>query len=146
MAWRLPEKISDNKIRNSPDVHTNSEFKEEAFIRTDGDFKTSTIFNINSRTKSLIKNNAQMSSTSCNFRNSNLNAMSVELQRNGFKDVRYKYVKPKASLNYKSSQINNIFSHEKLEPDFNFKTNQINFDPLKGLKNTNKIIIAQALK
>ena len=143
----LPEKISDNKIINSVEGFTNSEFKEEAFIKTEDDIKSKSVFNNKSRTKSSIKNHTQMSSTAYNFRNSNLFAMSVELQRNGFKDVRYKYIKPKDTLNiYKSSQINNIFSHEKLEPDFNFKTTQINFDPLKGLKNTNKIIIAQALK
>ena len=36
----LPEKISDKKIPNSVEGFTNSEFKEDAYIKTEDDIKS----------------------------------------------------------------------------------------------------------
>lgn len=124
---------------------------EENSIKIENDIKSKTFYNNNnniiSRTKVNFDKNTQMNSTNYNSKSSRTQQMQNHVSeniRNNYNEFKYKYVKPKAP---NIPQKLYKFSLERLEPDFNFKTAQLSFDPISGInRKANKYIFTPVLK
>lgn len=103
----------------------NKSFYDKKIIKTK--------INLVDKDKNLIMSNTNYNSNSSRIKNNNF------LLTESKNDYKY-HVKPKHAIIGKTN-----YSIEKLEPDFNFKSTQLNFDPLKIPKN-NKYLFTPVLK
>lgn len=132
-----------------------NEYKKEKkiIILLDKDLQSKTFYEnkiyktkVNFVDKVADKNTA-MVQTNNNNSNSNLVKNNKLISSESIKNYEYKkYKKINNNAKSKLSIIKNNYSIEKLEPDFNFKTTQINFDPFNNPRNSNKFVFAPMLR